>query len=244
MMIPCWKSRYTRTGRHAMRMLAPAVLLLFTLSSAPAATTYKVTRWTGDHDFLNSFRGSSHLVFGPGQNDTLSDWQTLPFSWQFFGQDVEGYFVSDNGYITFDRQARGSIPTNTVIPHDGAPANSIFAFWSDLRLDMQKSQWDNRVWTATLGTAPRRVHLIYWLSVAAERDPEGRYYFALALYENGSFEVIMTSAVRGATIRGTVGALSADGTTAVTAAGPGFDYPNVGFGGDDDVNFLFRPVER
>lgn len=227
-----------------MRSIVVATLLVVAAASASAVGTYEVTRWRGDHDFLFSFRGASHLVFGPGQNDTLSDWQTLPFSWRFFDQEVDGYFVSDNGYITFDRQARGSIPANTTLPSSGAPANSIFAFWTDLRLDMSRTQWDNRVWVATLGTAPERVHVIYWLSVGATRDQEGRYNFALALYETDSFEVMMTSAVRASTIQGTIGALSADGKTAVTAAGPGFEFPKVGFGGDDDLNYLFRPVDR
>lgn len=227
-----------------MKSIAVAGVLAMAAATGAAAPTYEVARWTGEHDFLFQFRGQSHLVFGPEQNDTLSDWQTLPFAWTFFDQPVEGYFVSDNGYITFDRRARGSIPTDTALPSAGAPPNSIFAFWTDLTLGGARAQWDHRVWTATLGSAPSRVHVIYWMSVGAVRDPEGRYNFALALYENGSFEVILTSVVRGSTIRGTIGALAADGRTAVTAAGPRTEFPAVGFGGDDDVNYLFRPVER
>jgi len=227
-----------------MRSIAVAGLLAMATAMSPAERTYEVTRETGEHDFLLEFRRASHLVFGPEQNDTLSDWQPLPFPWTFFDRSVEGYFVSDNGYITFDRQARGSIPTDTALPSAGAPRHSIFAFWTDLTLAEAQAQWDHRVWTATLGSAPDRVHVIYWLSVGAMRDPQGRYNFALALHENGSFEVILTSVVRGSTIRGTIGALSADGRTAVTAAGPRVEFPAVGFGGSDDVAYHFRPVER
>jgi hypothetical protein len=42
-------------------------------------------------------------------------------------------------------------------------------------------------------------------------------------------------------VKATVGAAGADGKQAVMAAGPDFDFPNVGYGGDDDVNFRFKP---
>jgi hypothetical protein len=210
------------------------------------APTYAITKSVGDHAFMFSFRLNAQMVLGPPQENALSGWQKLPFPWKFFGRDVTGYFVSDNGYITFDADARSSVAVNTALPSPAAPANSIFAFWTDLRMDAGHGQWANSVWTATLGPAPDRVHLIYWMSVipAGGAFETSAFNFALALYENGEFEAIFTSGRKAKPVRATIGALAADGRTAVQAEGPAFDFPNVGFGGTDDVNYRFKPVDR
>lgn len=213
----------------------------------PSATpTYEVVRSTGDHDFMFSFRQNAQAVFQAPQENMLSAWQPLPFPWKFFGQDVAGYFISDNGYVTFDKSAKVSIPANTALPDLAAPRAAIFPFWTDLRLEGGRGPWTNAVYAATFGQAPARTHVIYWLSVL----PKGGVFetsacsFALALYENGEFEVIFTSGRKGVPVKATVGATSPDGKTAVQAEGPAFDFPGVGFGGDDDQNYRFKPVQK
>jgi hypothetical protein len=74
---------------------------------------------------------------------------------------------------------------------------------------------------------------------SASFGPTNTLGFAIALYESGNFEVIFTSGRKDAALKATVGATSHDGKVAVLAAGPDFDYPAVGFGGDDDVNYRF-----
>lgn len=211
-----------------------------------AADTYSVTRTVGDHDFMFEFRSASTAVLNPPADNVLSTWQKLPFPWKFFGQSVEGYFISDNGYITFDRNAKASVAASTALTNAAAPPNSIFAFWTDLKMEAGHGQWANTVWTATLGSAPNRVHVIYWLSVvpAADSFADAGFNFALSLYENGEFESIFTSGRKGTPVKALIGALSADGKTQVVAEGPGFDFPAVGYGGDDDVNYKFKPVVK
>lgn len=201
---------------------------------------YQMTKWTGDHAFLFEFRGLSTAVLGPGKNDALSAWQPLPFPWTFFGERVEGYYISDNGYITFDKAATTSVPVNTTLPSPTAPTNSIFAFWTDIKLEASRGQWDNRVWTATIGQAPNRVHYIYWLSVvpAADTFDSAGFNFGLALYENQSFEAVFSSGRKRTPVKATIGALAADGQRFVSA-GADIDFPGVGYGGEDDVNYLF-----
>jgi hypothetical protein len=222
------------------------LLLATTVAGGAAGPTYDVTPTRGDHDFLFSFRQSAQLVFSPPQDNALSTWQTLPFAWKFFGQDVKGYFVSDNGYITFDRDAKTSSPANTSLTDPATPRNSIFALWTDLRMDAGHGPWAGSVYAATMGTAPNRVHLLYWMNLtpAADSFEAAGLLFALALYENGEFEVIYTSGRKATPVKATVGALSADGKTAAPAAGPAFDFPAVAFGGDDDEGFRFKPVIR
>ena len=116
-------------------MRAAILVLLFAMQTAAPPPAYTVTKWTGDHDFLFEFRGAATAVMVPPANDVLSARQKLPFAWKFFGQPVDGYFVSDNGYITFDPAATTSVPRNTGLPDASAPANSIFAFWNDFRME-------------------------------------------------------------------------------------------------------------
>jgi hypothetical protein len=210
--------------------------------STPPA--YEVARSTGDHDFMFSFRQNAQAVFQAPQEDMLSAWQPMPFPWKFFGQDVAGYYISDNGYITFDKGAKTSVPANTTLPDPAAPRASIFAFWTDLRLEAGRGPWTNSVYAATFGQAPARQHVIYWLSVLPKGGAfeTSAFSFALAISEGGEFEVIFTSGRKGIPVKATVGATSPDGKPAVLAEGPAFDYPNVGFGGADDVNYRFRPV--
>lgn len=219
-------------------------ILSLALGSSALAPTYTVTRSVGDHDFLFEFRSAATAAFLPPQDNALSTWQKLPFAWKFFGQPVDGYFISDNGYITFDREAKASIAAASALPSASAPRHSIFAFWTDLRMEPGHGQWANTVWTATLGAAPSRVHVIYWMSVvpAADTFSTAGFNFALALHENGEFESIFASGRKATVVKATIGASNADGKVAVMAEGPAFDFPAVGFGGADDVSYKFKPT--
>jgi hypothetical protein len=246
-------SEYLRVGTtqaysFAMRiaLIVLALLAGFAAPPVPPQSSYSVTKWIGDHDFLFEFRGAATPVLTPPGDNVLSPRQKLPFPWTFFGQRVDGYFVSDNGYITFDPAAKTSVAVSTALPHAAAPPNSIFTFWTDLRLESGRGQWVGHVYTATLGAAPNRVHAIYWMGPvpAGGAFETSSYNFLLALYENGEFEAIFASGRKGTSVKATIGALSADGKIAVVAEGPGFDYPSVGFGGADDVNYKFTPKAK
>jgi len=224
-----------------MRTAILVLVLAFQAAAAPPA--YTVTKWTGDHDFLFEFRGAATAVMVPPANDVLSARQPLPFPWKFFGQAVDGYSVSDNGYITFDPAAKISVPRSTGLPDASAPANSIFAFWNDFRMEAGHGQWVGHVYSATLGASPNRVHVIYWMGPIAKGDDfaTSSYNFLLALYENGEFEATFASGRKGAPLKATIGAVAPDGKTAILAEGPNFDYPAVGYGGTDDLNYKFTP---
>src|SRR5262245_37014118 len=80
-------------------MRATIVLGLLLLQAPARVATYSVNKWTGDHAFLFDFRGAATAVLVPPVDNALSTRQKLPFPWKFFGQSVDGYFISDNGYI-------------------------------------------------------------------------------------------------------------------------------------------------
>jgi hypothetical protein len=226
------------SGPGAQRQEAPDA------KAAPAAQApYRVTRVVGDHPFLFEFRSSATAVFPPPADEALSSWQPLPFAWKYFGQPVDGYFVSDNGYVTFDRSAKASDPVPRALPDPVAPRAAILAFWTDMRLEAGHGPWVGHVYSATLGAAPDRIHAIYWMGPIARGEAFARssYNFLIALSESGEFEVIFASGRRGAPVKALVGATGPDGL-AVTAEPFGFDYPTVGFGGADDVTYRFTPA--
>ena len=232
-----------------MRLLAIAPLVFVaaaTLQAQAPAATYTVSKWTGDHDFLFEFRGAATAAMTPPADNALSTRQKLPFAWKFFGQPVDGYSISDNGYITFDAAAKTSVAANTTLPNANAPANSIFAFWTDMRMEAGHGQWVGHVYTATMGAAPNRIHVIYWMGPipAADNFSASSYNFLLSIHENGEFEVTFASGRKATPVKATIGAVSADGKTAVLAEGPAFDYPTVGYGGADDVNYKFKPSNK
>src|SRR5436189_3835138 len=144
-----------------MRIAAVIFAVVGLVQSAGPNPSYAVSKWTGDHDFLFEFRGAAAAVLTPPGENVLSPRQKLPFPWKFFGQPVDGYFVSDNGYITFEPAAKTSVAISAPLTDATAPRNSIFAFWTDMRLEDGHGQWVGHVYTATLGVAPNRVHVIY-----------------------------------------------------------------------------------
>jgi hypothetical protein len=229
-------------------MRALAVVSLGTaiaLGQAPGVS-YAVSRSTGDHDFLFSFRQSAQPALTAPRDNKLSDWKPLPFAWEFFGAPVTGYFVSDNGYLTFDKNASRSESKRMLILDESAPTNSIFAYWTDLKLDAGQNQWTNSVWTATLGEAPSRVHIVYWMSLtpAGAAPGSAALSFLVALYENGDFEIVHTAARTAGPLSGIVGAINANGSVRVGADKAGIDFPAVGFGGEDDVAYRFKKTTR
>ena len=161
----------------------PQCYLLFTILISITnlnAQTYNITTSNGtDSDF--DYQASSNTIISTG-NQILSQIQTLPFSFSFYGQNVTEYIASDNGYITFDITTTLSDENNTTLPSVSAPLNAIFAFWDDLNLASGTSVAD-KVVNYTYGSAPNRVHVIQWFSVTPISGT-GFLYAAIRIYES------------------------------------------------------------
>lgn len=218
-----------------MKTVSTLFLTVFLISGElTAQSTYVQT--TGTYAPY-SFRASGTDVLTATADNVLSDWQTLPFAWTFFGSPVTGYYVSDNGYITFDSLAEASIAVNDLPPSVGSPNNAIYGFWDDLRL-LNLGAAD-RVTTFTYGKAPARVHVIQWFSVTPALQSTF-LYVAIRLYECGDFDIVLNYSNAGG-LTATVGAENSDGTQAVVVAGsPNYAYPGGSTSGSaDDVVFRF-----
>lgn len=218
------------------------LILIHVISSVIAQYyTYQVTN---GQSYMFYFRGSAtHILTAPADN-LLSGWQKLPFTFDFFGREVNGYFISDNGYLTFGQDEKVSKIPQTSLNDTFAPSNSIYAFWNDFYLSTDGSLWSNEIATATIGTNPERIHIIYWMRVV----PSGKTYnhdnvsFAVALYEKGGFDIVYTLTVLSSALTGTVGAKNSDGSEILEIAGsPFYPFPpDLGFGDADDVCIKVR----
>jgi hypothetical protein len=214
-------------------------LLTLVLAFSPlSAQTWTWTSSTGSHPVIADVRNGSALVYAAPKEDELSEWQTLPFPFVFGTEMVNGYFISDNGYITFDSNASVSEPDNAR----GTVRNAIFGYWDDLHLEGGNPVWSNEVRTKTDGTAPNRTHVVMWISAV----PKGQTFshsnvsFAIVLYEQGGFEVVFVAGRTDGTLTGTAGAVNADGSVATLLPGsPAFPYPTVTADPTDDLHYIF-----
>lgn len=215
-----------------MRINLPLLALVFALSfgAVKAQGYYFIGEVGTDAPYFYDEPGTDIITSG---NDVLSTWQTLPFTWDFFGLPVTGYYASDNGYITFDQGATTSDPNNTAIPSSGGPNNAIYAFWDDLQLGSGVV----RSWT--IGLAPNQIHCVQWFNVAPSGG--GSLTTTLRIYEGGAFDVVedIGSGVQ-FTTSATIGAEDAFGSDAVVIpSAPNTQFPEKTSDNADDLIYVF-----
>jgi thiol-disulfide isomerase/thioredoxin len=212
--------------------------MLFAIASPLFSQTWTYSSSTGPQEDMSDFRNGCALIVSAPKDDELSAWQTLPFTWMFGETGVNGYFISDNGYITFDPAATVSDPDNTA----GNVRNAIFGFWDDLFLEGGHSVWSNEVRSKTAGIAPDRRHIIMWVSAV----PKGYSWsvnnvsFAIVLYEKGGFEVVQIAGRPSRNMSGTMGAINADGSVqTLVGDSPNLEYPTLTADPNDDIRTMF-----
>ena len=227
-----------------MKSIFP-LLTFFSLHSLVSfSQTYTYTTSTESNPYIFDFRNGATLVYAAPKDDELSSWQSLPFARNFYGKNVTGYYISDNGYITFDTTESASNPNHEALPSPMKPNNAIYAFWEDFHLESGNSVWSNEVRTVTKGTAPNRAHVIMWISVVPKGvrwSSSNTVSFAIVLYEGGDFDVIIIAGRHQNPLAGTIGCENAEGSFATMVNDTTeVDFPVVTADPNDDVNYKFR----
>lgn len=183
-------------------------------------------------------------------NNQLSEAQTIPFTFNFMGEEVTEYKISENGYITFNTDETTSNGMNVELPSADAPKNAIFGFWDDLDF-RQLQQYLFAANSYTVGSSPNRIHCINWFqaSSASSSVHNELLTFSIRLHENGSFDIVHQTSIT--VVNGsfndetaTVGFQNADGTVGATVAGPSEKFPTVTNSADDDIIYHFIAGER
>ncbi|MFT7613979.1 MAG: hypothetical protein ACI9J3_002960 [Parvicellaceae bacterium] len=210
-------------------------ITLFLFSAGSMAQNYNSNMTTGTTSPYK-YNESATTLLDNYLFDVMSTAQTIPFTFTFYGSAVTQYLASDNGYITFDTGATTSDPVNAAIPSAGGPNNAIYAFWDDFELTTAGT--DDEVRNFTYGTAPNRVHVIQWYSIAPVGG-SGFIYAAIRLYECGDFDIIHNYA-SATGLTGTVGCEDATGANATQLAGsPTLDISSLGSDPADDEVYSF-----
>ena len=226
------------------------VLLSFTAANAQNYYYLVKTGTTSEYVFntLGTYYWQGNLT---GYPDTLIS-RTLPFTWNFYGQAVTNYKISDNGYITFDMNETQSNPNNEALPSATAPKNAIFALWDALvNCDPNgPSDYTNLIHSWTYGTAPNRVHVIHWFRVFHEPYTSAnvsQFCFGIRIFESGNkkFDVVLDynylpSGGTAVPTSATIGCQNADASQALMASSsPNYIFPNLTSSNTDDVVFEF-----
>lgn len=170
-------------------------------------------------------------VHTPGSSG-WSGAQTIPFSFNFDGNDYLSYDVNASGVVTFTTSpTEMPTETNEALPSAMIPDNSICAWGMNL------SGGNDGVVSKTYGTAPNRQHWISWSSASSTELGAGAWaYWSIVLEETSNkiyvVDVRNYSAV-GTNMGLTVG-VQIDNSTAVSlASSPDVISNNTATGGSE-----------
>ncbi|MFF5213037.1 S8 family serine peptidase [Streptosporangium sp. NPDC000396] len=146
----------------------------------------------------------------PLTGDDAAQPVTLPFTFPFYGSGYTGGWISSNGFLSFT--ASSTTASNGALPSTGAPNAALYPYWDDLVLDDQAG-----VYTATVGTAPKRTFVIEWRNARFYSDATQRISFSALLGEDGSigFRYRGITNDRASGTSATVGVENAGGTDAL-----------------------------
>ncbi|ACZ86433.1 S8 family serine peptidase [Streptosporangium roseum] len=146
----------------------------------------------------------------PLTGDDAAQPVTLPFTFPFYGGGHTSGWISSNGFLNF--AASSTTATNGALPSTAAPNTAIYPYWDDLVLDDQSG-----VYTATIGTAPKRTFVIEWRNARFYSDAAPRISFSTLLGEDGSigFRYRGITSERASGTSATVGIESPGGTDAL-----------------------------
>ncbi|WP_020535574.1 Omp28-related outer membrane protein [Lewinella cohaerens] len=226
--------------KHLLLLLLFAILLQQTV----IAQDYQVVMSTGisyEGDPLSFGVPNINEILNHNSTSDVSEWQSLPFPFEFYGEPVSGYVASKNGFISFsEADSNSSASANTALPTTDGPNNAIYAFWEELTLVSAGS--DVSSWT--YGVAPNRVHLIRWFALTPE-NTDRTIYFAIRLYECGNFDIVHSAGTPDTQLTGTIGCENATGSAGTMVAGsPAINFPSLGvFDFLDDAVYTFYAAE-
>lgn len=114
------------------------------------SSTYSVT--LGTYSPVASATAGTSESLG---DDQLSGAISLPFNFKFFCNTYSSYYISSNGYITFNSAAGSGCCQGGFMPTGTTPDNMIAAAWVDLYPPS-----GGTITHTTVGTAPNRIHVI------------------------------------------------------------------------------------
>jgi hypothetical protein len=142
------------------------------------------------------------------------------FTWK--GNSFTQAWITTNGYIILG--ATGTVAyTNDLATTDATAVNMIAGFWDDLYVTT-----GGNIQYTTQGTAPNRIFIVQWTTVAFLASTSNNVTFQIKLYENGSeAEIIYGPSTPYAAASGSVGInVTPGGSGNFTSITPGTNCTN------------------
>lgn len=206
-----------------------------------AQSEYKSEKYVGPQDYTSNIRPNGKLILKGPANDTLTEWQSIPFDFFFYGKKVDGYFISDDGYITFSKDAKKITYKNQPIPSVEEPNNAIYAYWEKLKLENVMTMWSNEIRSITLGEPPERFHVIMWITVIPESESFSTASLSLAvalMEKNSDINIVYVAGRKISQLNGIIGIENEDGSIGLMLENsPNFDFPSLTAANSDDITY-------
>ncbi|MCA8936504.1 MAG: putative Ig domain-containing protein [Planctomycetes bacterium] len=124
----------------------------------------------------------TQIIGGPQSTNVWSSSQTIPFAFQFYGQTVTDFIVSQNGVLTFTTSATAVPGANENLPSTALPDMSIAVFWDEFTASPPTNTGDD-VDMQVFGTAPNRQLWVKWFSFEMGSAPRSYVYMSVVLEE-------------------------------------------------------------
>lgn len=140
---------------------------------------------------------------------------TLPFVFQFYGQNYTTIYIGSNGLLSFSKSSATAY-NNTVLPKTTTPNAGIYPYWDDLN-----PRYGGAIRVGTEGVAPNRMYVVSWVGLPHRMSKTTPFTFQAILCE-GTNDIVfqylnMSSAnlVYGAGAKATVGIENKTGTIGI-----------------------------
>ena len=151
-------------------------------------------------------------------DDSVSGALPIGFTFGFFGIDYTDFFISSNGFITFNSNGGSGCCSGQNIPNTNNPNNLIAFAWEDLDPGNGGQPAVNAVRFETIGTAPNRTLIVEFFNV--DHWPSGNNITSqVHLYEGSDKVEIHTTTLNSGSGLHTMGLENEDGTIAVPVPG-------------------------
>ncbi|WP_375473912.1 DUF4347 domain-containing protein [uncultured Nostoc sp.] len=125
-----------------------------------------------------SSTGIFQSIVGRDQQTSI----TLPFEFNFYGNNFSQIIIGENGGISFNGTAQ--FRNNAIIPStsSGVPVNSIFPFWDDLDAQITATDRTGKIYTKSESNR----FTVQWTNFKAENNNNNNITFQVVLYKDSN----------------------------------------------------------
>ncbi len=192
-------------------VLAGFILLIPNLSQGQFYTSDQ----NGTFDPIDISGIGTNIILG---DDQVSGALSIGFTFEFYGDPYTQFYISSNGFITFNAGSPNGCCTGQLLPNPATPNNLIAFAWEDLDPGNGGQPTENVIRYATVGTSPNQILVMEFFNV--DHFSNGNNVTVhTQLYEGSNIIEIHTTTMPGDGGNHTQGVENATGTEATATPG-------------------------